>query len=117
MLTIKVSNQDNIDYMNKAEKDKYPPEYLFWRKRIEGQIRHTMYEHPEFFTQEAYGEKGLVDRMAKRLIGEIVAAIGRGDNSGECATQSAFSEIARRGGRSYCPGYDGWWNPYRQSYF
>lgn len=78
--------------MNKADKDKYPPEYLFWRKRVEGQIRHTMHEHPEFFTQAAY-KKNMVGRMAKRIIGEIVAGTAPGNNSRECAMSSAISVI------------------------
>lgn len=85
-------NLDNIECMNKTEKDKYSPEYLFWRKRIEGQIRHTMYEHPEFFTQIAYDDN-MVGRMAKRIIGEIVAGTCTGNNSRECATVSAISVI------------------------
>lgn len=68
----------------KKDKDKYPPEYLFWRKRIEGQIRHTMYEHPEFFTKEA-SEKNMVGSMAKRIIGEIVAGNTTGNNLDRCA--------------------------------
>lgn len=56
------------------------PEYLFWRNRIEGQIRHMMHEYPEFFTYAAR-ENNLVGRLAKRIIGEIVAAIGRGDDA------------------------------------
>lgn len=73
--------------MNKSNKNRYPPEYLFWKKRIEGQIRHTMYEHPEFFTEEAYKDN-LVGRMAKRIIGEIVAGSCAGDNSKGDATTS-----------------------------
>lgn len=81
---------DNVERMKKADKDRYPPEYLFWKKRIEGQIRHTMYEHPEFFTKIAYDEN-LVGRMAKRIIGEIVAGTLPGDNSGEGAIGRALS--------------------------
>lgn len=79
--------------MSKVEKDKYPPEYLFWKKRIEGQVKHTMYEHPEFFTQIAY-EKNLVGRMAKRIIGEIVAGMASGNSSegGASARASFVSE-------------------------
>lgn len=62
------------------KKSKYPSKYLFWKKRIEGQIRHTMFEHPEFFTGIAY-ENNLVGRMAKRIIGEIVAGTCTGNNS------------------------------------
>jgi hypothetical protein len=57
------------------------PEYLFWRKRVEGQIRHTINDHPEWFNlpdDEAYGR--CVRGMAKRIIGEIVAVTASGDS-------------------------------------
>jgi hypothetical protein len=60
------------------------PEYEFWRKRIEGQIRHTMNEHPEWFNlPDAESKKRCVSSMAKRIIGEIVAGILTGNNQPE----------------------------------
>lgn len=53
------------------------PEYQFWRKRIEGQIRHTIHEYPDWFC--APDKERLVRSMAKRIIGEIVAARASGN--------------------------------------
>lgn len=61
---------------NKANGKPIPPEYAFWRNRIEGQIRHTIHEHPEWFNlpdEETHGR--CVRSTAKRIIGEIVAGI------------------------------------------
>jgi len=50
------------------------PEYQFWRKRIEGQIRHTMNEYPEWFNlPDDEAKNRAIGSMAKRIIGEIVA--------------------------------------------
>lgn len=79
-----------------------PPEYLFWRNRIEGQIRHTMNEHPEFFTEAAY-EDNMVGRMAKRIIGEIVAGTLTGDNQRSritCDATALNGDSARYGAES-----------------
>lgn len=66
------------------------PEYIFWRKRVEGQIRHMMNEHPEYFNLPDADAKGRCIRsMAKRIIGEIVAGSSTGNNSGRSATSSA----------------------------
>ena len=66
-----------------------PPAYEFWRRRIEGQIRHTIYEHPEWFNLPDEEERDrCVRSTAKRIIGEIVAGTVTGDNSGDGAMQS-----------------------------
>jgi hypothetical protein len=61
------------------------PEYQFWRKRIEGQIRHTIHEHPEWFNfDDPETRDRCIRSTAKRIIGEIVAGsiIGNDTNGG-----------------------------------
>lgn len=54
---------------------KHSPEHDFWTPRVEGQIRHTIGQHPEWFTFKTEFEKRtLVNSLAKRIVGEIVAA-------------------------------------------
>jgi len=65
-------------------KAKYLPEYLFWRRRIEGQIKHMINEHPEYFNFGNDVARGKCIRsMAKRIIGEIVAGRFTGNNPAE----------------------------------
>lgn len=60
------------------------PEYAFWRKRIEGQLKHTIYEHPEWFNLKDENIKARCIRStAKRIIGEIVAGTSVGSNTGK----------------------------------
>lgn len=55
------------------------PRYQAWRSRIEGQIKHAMNEHPEWFRYENQEEKKRICRsIGKRIIGEIVAGITTG---------------------------------------
>lgn len=77
--------------MTSTNQSKYKPEYLFWRKRIEGQIRHTMNEHPEYFTELAYTDN-MIGSMAKRIIGEIVAGIAAGNNHSVDAKTSVCTD-------------------------
>lgn len=59
------------------------PEHQFWRRRVEGQIRHAMNEHPEWFNLENDEvRERCVRSVAKRIIGEIVAGISAGDERG-----------------------------------
>lgn len=78
--------------MTKIEKgkvSKYPPEYLFWKKRVEGQIRHTIHEHPEWFNLPTVEIRDKCIRStAKRIIGEIVAGTTSGNSSSENARLS-----------------------------
>lgn len=77
--------------MNKYKKP-IKPEYQVWRNRIEGQIKHAMNEHPEWFNLRTQEIKDRAIRsIAKRVIGEIVAGTGSGDNKTVCASVSAFS--------------------------
>jgi hypothetical protein len=67
------------------------PEYQAWRRRVEGQIRHTINEHPEWFNlpnEKIYDR--CVRSMAKRIIGEIVAGTNPGDKSKGNAITSVF---------------------------
>lgn len=58
-----------------------PESYLKWKNRVEGQIRHTINEHPEWFKLEDQKTKDRCIRsMAKRIIGEIVAGMIAGDD-------------------------------------
>lgn len=80
--------------MNKREEDKYTPAHIFWRNRIEGQIRHAINEHPEWFNlPNELSYKKCVNGIAKRVIGEIIAATRRGDDTGIGGTPPANSGL------------------------
>lgn len=71
------------------------PQYAAWRNRVEGQIRHTIHEHPEWFDLPDEETKNRCIRsMAKRIIGEIVAAMTSGDklNAGGIVPASIRSD-------------------------
>lgn len=99
--------------MNKREEDKYTAAHIFWRNRVEGQIRHAIHEHPEWFNlPDEYSYKRCVNGIAKRVIGEIIAGTRTGDNIKiggtptanfglqECATSSA--NLGDAGGTVHC---------------
>lgn len=66
------------------------PEYQAWRKRIEGQLKHAMNEHPEWFNLPTQEIRDRACRsIAKRVIGEIVVGINSGNKSVNGATTSA----------------------------
>jgi hypothetical protein len=66
------------------------PEYQLWRKRIEGQIRHAMNEHPEWFNlPDAETKVHAIGSIAKRIIGEIVAGTTSGNNNRGCVSLDA----------------------------
>jgi hypothetical protein len=68
------------------------PEYQAWRKRIEGQLRHAMNEHPEWFNVPTREIKDRAIRsIGKRVIGEIVAGTPSGSNKDEGETLVAFN--------------------------
>jgi len=56
--------------------------HSFWRNRVEGQIRHAMHEHPEYFApMDDTQKKKCINSIAKRIIGEIVAGTSTGNDS------------------------------------
>ena len=66
-------------------KRKHSPLHDYWHPRVEGQIRDTIYHHPEWFhfvTEQQ--KKDCINSLAKRIVGEIIA--GRpstGDDASE----------------------------------
>jgi hypothetical protein len=53
---------------------KHSPEHDFWHRRVEGQIRHTIGQHPEWFNfPQPYDKKHCVNSLSKRIVGEILA--------------------------------------------
>ncbi len=51
------------------------PLHALWHRRVEGQIRSCMQEHPEWFNFSNEGTRAsCVSSLAKRIVGEIVAA-------------------------------------------
>jgi hypothetical protein len=59
-----------------------PVEYQVWRRRVEGQIKHTIHEHPEWFNLSDNETKGkCISSMAKRIIGEIVVGRATDNNA------------------------------------
>lgn len=78
------------------------PEDQAWRRRVEGQIRHTMNEHPEWFNvpTEAIRDR-CIRSMGKRIIGEIVAGTPSGANQDSGATVGCSFLV-----RTYCVTLD-----------
>lgn len=56
-------------------KRKITPIHNFWHRRVEGQIRHTMNVHPRWFIfKDEHDKNDCINSLAKRIVGEIVAA-------------------------------------------
>lgn len=55
------------------------PLHEYWWKRVEGQIRCCVKEHPEWFAGDTEVMK---NSLAKRIVGEIVAACTVANNKG-----------------------------------
>ncbi len=54
---------------------KHSPLHDRWTARVEGQIRHTIGQHPEWFSfVDDHARQACVNALAKRIVGEIVAA-------------------------------------------
>ncbi len=48
--------------------------YDKWHRRVEGQIRHTIGRHPEWFRLKSeMDKKHFINSLAKRIVGEFVA--------------------------------------------
>lgn len=76
---------------------KHTPQHDFWTPRVEGQIRHTIGRHPEWFVFKGAREKqNCVNSLAKRITGEIVA--GSNTGHGACADEAKLSTQAESGG-------------------
>ena len=58
-------------------KRRMSPIHNLWHRRVEGQIRHVIRCHPEWFRfDEKFTREVLINSLAKRIVGEIVAAYG-----------------------------------------
>jgi hypothetical protein len=53
-------------------KRKSSPLHDKWHKRVEGQVRHCIKCHPEYFNSNIPTDV-IVNSLAKRIVGEIVA--------------------------------------------
>jgi len=53
---------------------KHSPLHDKWHRRVEGQIRDCIHNHPEWF-KSCKDHKRMVNSLAKRIVGEIVADI------------------------------------------
>ncbi len=74
-------------------KRKHTPYHDFWHPKVEGQIRDTMYHHPEWFNFTTHKQKEtIVNSLAKRIVGEILAvsnmAMKRRSSDAQIATPS-----------------------------
>lgn len=49
--------------------------HKFWYPRVEGQIRDCMRNHPYWFSLDPEDRRKLVNSIAKRVVGEIVAGV------------------------------------------
>ena len=72
---------------------KNTPLHDFWHRRVEGQIRDAMHSHPEWFKITGKTQKQtLVNSLAKRIVGEIVAvsvmAAKRAEVGPQCSSTS-----------------------------
>lgn len=57
-------------------KRKHSPLHDKWHKRVEGQIRHTINQHPEWFClKDAIIKDICINSLAKRIVGEIVSGV------------------------------------------
>ena len=58
----------------------YSPLHDFWHRKIEGQIRDCMNGHPDWFrVRDQMHREQIVNSLAKRIVGEIIAEIAAGD--------------------------------------
>lgn len=65
---------------------KHSPAHDFWHPRVEGQIRHTIGRHPEWFGALSSANRvKFVNSLAKRIVGEIVACDQGGRDAGRVA--------------------------------
>jgi len=55
------------------------PAHKFWWKRVEGQIRSCIKEHPEWFGDDI---EVTINSLTKRIVGEIVAGLKMANNKG-----------------------------------
>lgn len=88
---------------------KRSPLHDFWHPRVEGQIRHTIGRHPEWFNLpiKTSAKRDCINSLAKRIVGEIVAALGYGGGNagrhdGFCAPEQIDADapyVSRRKGR------------------
>lgn len=70
-------------------KRKHTPIHDYWHPRVEGQIRHTISCHPEWFNiRNERQQETFVNSLAKRIVGEIAAvctvAAKRAEVAGNC---------------------------------
>lgn len=77
---------------------KHSPEHDFWHRRVEGQIRHTIGQHPEWFNfPHSYDKKHCVNSLAKRIVGEILAVVKMAevtrDMTFHCDSSSAHQNV------------------------
>ena len=55
---------------------KHSPQHDFWHRRVEGQIRHTIGCHPEWFTVMSHKRReAMINSLAKRIVGEIIVGV------------------------------------------
>lgn len=64
----------------------------FWHRRVEGQIRDCIYHHPEYFNCNDGQIFFIVNILAKRIVGEIVAACKSGPIPVSVAPSCAHSD-------------------------
>jgi hypothetical protein len=82
---------------------KHTPLHDFWHRRVEGQIRDAMHSHPEWFRITSERQKQtIVNSLAKRIVGEIVAAYSVAAKRAEVA-HSCSSTSGSGGGFSLPP--------------
>lgn len=79
---------------------KQTPAHDFWHKRVEGQIRHTIGRHPEWFNlNERFSKKSCINSLAKRIVGEILAVYEMAEMTkkvfSRCHSSSALDGGAR----------------------
>lgn len=87
---------------------KYSPAHDYWHKRVEGQIKDCMNQHPQWFNyRNELAKRRIVNSLAKRIVGEIVVGCGPDDDREQgCLCDAPVSDRAGDGSNSV-PGGGG----------
>lgn len=90
---------------------KHSPAHDIWHRRVEGQIQHTIGQHPKWFNLKNDSEKRtMINSLAKRIVGEIMADITLaripGVDGGPCPrsveSERCFTDVAARPEYDWC---------------
>lgn len=79
----------NLTDTTQMTKRKYSPAHDFWHPRIEGQIKHTIGQHPDWFNFKNKNQKqDCINSLAKRIVGQVLADINEFVAAAKVATDT-----------------------------